>query len=199
MIVDAGTQRFEVRITSNEQKNAFVRFRYEPPASTAGNWTGFLAEVSYSTRTVCRFCNFSTGLGLNPFFHCDVPARFLIDFAVVSTFSQAQNLNGIWKGKLVMELGGCFPVYNIELQITINGTRITGNSYHYSDTSNYVKEVFEGVFDSTTRSMTIEEQRVATFTFRTGLHPLYQKYVCSPSTPTERNISPGFLDRKDHG
>lgn len=37
MIVDAGTQRFEVRITSNEQKNALVRFRYEPPASTAGN------------------------------------------------------------------------------------------------------------------------------------------------------------------
>lgn len=31
MIVDAGTQRFEVRITSTEQKNAMVKFRYVKP------------------------------------------------------------------------------------------------------------------------------------------------------------------------
>jgi hypothetical protein len=31
MVVDAGEQRFNVRITSNEQKNALVRFRYERP------------------------------------------------------------------------------------------------------------------------------------------------------------------------
>ncbi len=31
MIVEAGEQRFEVRITSTEQKNAVVRFRYEKP------------------------------------------------------------------------------------------------------------------------------------------------------------------------
>ncbi len=31
MIVEAGTQRFEVRITSTEQKNAVVRFRYQKP------------------------------------------------------------------------------------------------------------------------------------------------------------------------
>ncbi|MBK7289467.1 MAG: hypothetical protein IPI78_03995 [Chitinophagaceae bacterium] len=31
MIVEAGEQRFEVRITSTEQKNAVVRFRYQKP------------------------------------------------------------------------------------------------------------------------------------------------------------------------
>jgi hypothetical protein len=31
MIVESGEQRFEVRITSTEQKNALVRFRYEKP------------------------------------------------------------------------------------------------------------------------------------------------------------------------
>ena len=31
MVVEAGDQRFEVRITSTEQKNAVVRFRYEKP------------------------------------------------------------------------------------------------------------------------------------------------------------------------
>ena len=31
MVVEAGEQRFEVRITSTEQKNAVVRFRYRKP------------------------------------------------------------------------------------------------------------------------------------------------------------------------
>jgi hypothetical protein len=31
MIVEAGDQRFDVRITSTEQKNALVRFRYQKP------------------------------------------------------------------------------------------------------------------------------------------------------------------------
>ena len=31
MIVEAGDQRFEVRITSSEQKNAVVRFKYQKP------------------------------------------------------------------------------------------------------------------------------------------------------------------------
>jgi hypothetical protein len=32
MIVEAGDQRFDVRITSTAQKNALVRFKYQPPA-----------------------------------------------------------------------------------------------------------------------------------------------------------------------
>jgi hypothetical protein len=31
MIVEAGNQRFDVRITSTEQKNAVVRFKYQKP------------------------------------------------------------------------------------------------------------------------------------------------------------------------
>ncbi|MGZ8559385.1 MAG: hypothetical protein ACXWWC_13665, partial [Chitinophagaceae bacterium] len=46
---------------------------------------------------------------------------------------QAQDINGFWKGRLVMEPGGCFPVYNIEFQLQIEGVKIRGNSYHYSD------------------------------------------------------------------
>ena len=56
----------------------------------------------------------------------------------------AQDIGGIWKGTLTQGPGGCFPVYNIELQIKIEGTRISGVSYHYSDLTNYVKEDFEG-------------------------------------------------------
>jgi hypothetical protein len=90
--------------------------------------------------------------------------------------SSAQNINGIWKGKLVMEPGGCFPVYNIELQIQIVGTKITGSSYHYSDTSNYVKEAFDGLYDSVAKSMIIEELRVATFHIPADCIPCIKKY-----------------------
>ena len=94
-------------------------------------------------------------------------------------FANAQNINGIWKGKLVMEPGGCFPVYNMELQIQINGTRITGTSYHYSDTTNYVKEVFEGLFDSVAMNMIIEELNVATFRIPADCIPCIKKYSLS--------------------
>jgi hypothetical protein len=91
-------------------------------------------------------------------------------------FTSAQNVNGIWKGKLVMEPGGCFPVYNIELQIKIDGSKITGNSYHYSDTTNFVKEVFEGLYDSTAKSMLIDEKNVATFRIPADCIPCIKKY-----------------------
>jgi hypothetical protein len=95
---------------------------------------------------------------------------------LISFCACAQNMSGIWKGKLVMEPGGCFPVYNIELQIDIAGNKIVGTSYHYSDTSNYVREVFEGMYDSAAKSMVIEEQKVATFRIPPDCIPCIKKY-----------------------
>jgi len=107
--------------------------------------------------------------------------RFLISTAVLlSSFcASSQNINGIWKGKLVMEPGGCFPVYNIELQIQINSGKIVGTSYHYSDTTNYVREVFEGVYDSTAKSMILDEQKVATFHIPPDCIPCIKRYSLS--------------------
>src|SRR5690606_39049885 len=79
-------------------------------------------------------------------------------------FTLAQSIDGYWKGRLVMEPGGCFPVYNIEFQVQVlNGNRITGTSYHYSDTSNYVKEEFEGNFDREQNKIQIQEMKVSVF------------------------------------
>lgn len=75
-----------------------------------------------------------------------------------------------------MEPGGCFPVYNIELQLQIGGTRITGTSYHYSDTTNYVKEVFGGVYDSVTKSLSLEELQVSVFHIPADCIPCIKKY-----------------------
>jgi hypothetical protein len=100
-----------------------------------------------------------------------------IAFLLFSFCATSQNINGIWKGKLVMEPGGCFPVYNMELQIQLNGIKIVGTSYHYSDTTNYVREVFEGVYDSVAKNMILEEQKVATFHIPADCIPCIKKYA----------------------
>ncbi len=104
--------------------------------------------------------------------------RTLSLFAFLLFFSglSAQGINGYWKGRLVMEPGGCFPVYNIEFQLQIAGTKISGSSYHYSDTSNYVKEEFEGVYDTTNKSMVIKEQKVSIFHIPPDCIPCIKEY-----------------------
>lgn len=92
------------------------------------------------------------------------------------SFVAAQDISGIWKGKLVMEPGGCFPVYNIELQLTVTGTRISGVSYHYSDTTNYVRETFEGNFRSDSNRITINEIGVTSFRIPADCVPCIKKY-----------------------
>lgn len=75
-----------------------------------------------------------------------------------------------------MEPGGCFPVYNIEFQLQVESNRIRGNSYHYSDTTNYVKEEFEGVYDSTNKAISIEEHKVSVFRIPPDCIPCIKKY-----------------------
>jgi hypothetical protein len=77
-------------------------------------------------------------------------------------FAIAQSVSGFWKGTLDM-VGGCFAVNNIELQITINGHEISGNSYHYFDINNYVKKKFTGSYDSALKKIYLQEAIVTTY------------------------------------
>jgi len=90
---------------------------------------------------------------------------------------QAQDINGIWKGKLVMAPGACFPVYNIELQIQVAGTKITGTAYHFSDSLNYVKENFEGYHKKDSNIISIQESGIITFRIREDCVPCIKKYT----------------------
>lgn len=94
-------------------------------------------------------------------------------------FANAQDINGIWKGQLVMEPGGCFPVYNMELQISATGSRIKGFSYHYSDTSNYVRESFEGTYSKDSNTIAIGEIGVTTFHIPADCTPCIKNYSLS--------------------
>jgi hypothetical protein len=103
---------------------------------------------------------------------------FLIPvFLLVTAFTKAQDINGIWKGRLVMEPGGCFVVYNIELQLQVAGTKITGISYHFSDTTNFVKENFEGSYQRDSNNVSINEIGVTTFRVPGDCIPCIKRYL----------------------
>lgn len=93
----------------------------------------------------------------------------------------AQELSGIWKGTLTQGPGGCFPVYHIELQIQIDGSRISGVSYHYSDVTNYVKEEFDGIFNPERNALQINEMKVITFKVPSDCIPCIKQYLLAYS------------------
>jgi len=85
----------------------------------------------------------------------------LLLLLTVSSF--AQELNGVWKGTLTQQPGGCFPVYNVELQVNISNNEVNGICYHYSDFTNYVKKNYNGFYNASTKTINIQERRVMTF------------------------------------
>jgi hypothetical protein len=91
----------------------------------------------------------------------------------------AQDINGIWKGKLVMAPGGCFPVYNIELQIKNSGATITGSAYHFSDSANYVRENFQGTYKKDSNLISIQENGIITFRIKEDCVPCVKNYSLS--------------------
>jgi hypothetical protein len=94
---------------------------------------------------------------------------------LLSQCISAQNINGFWKGTLTMA-GGCFPINNIELQITNSGTEVTGDSYHYMDIDNYVKKNFKGSYNPDEKKIVIQEEEVTTFKIRPECRVCIKKY-----------------------
>ena len=82
----------------------------------------------------------------------------------------AQNLGGFWKGTFTMN--GCFSVNNIELQMTITGETVTGDSYHYLDVNNYVKKKIIGDYNPSSKKLTLQEDLVTTY------HIPYHCVIC---------------------
>ena len=87
----------------------------------------------------------------------------LLIFLLSCICVHGQNLNGIWKGSLTQQPGGCFAVYNVELQINSKDGKASGFCYHYSDLSNYVKKDYTGIFNASTKTINIQEEKVLTF------------------------------------
>ena len=88
--------------------------------------------------------------------------RFIIAilFLLTSSVLSAQDLNGIWRGKLTPKDGGCFPVYYLELQISSINNILSGNAYDYYDKSRFVRLDFNGRFNASTKRLVLIEDKV---------------------------------------
>jgi hypothetical protein len=87
---------------------------------------------------------------------------FILILCLTCSYGIAQSVNGFWKGTLTMT-SGCFPVNNIELQISLTGNEMNGASYHYLDINYYVKKNFRGTYNSDQKRLFIREGAVTTF------------------------------------
>jgi len=101
-----------------------------------------------------------------------------------------QSLNGTWRGKLTQGPGGCFPVYFIEMQVRVEGLKVYGSSYHFSDVTNFVKENFEGVYDSKSKSLTIQETGPTMFHVPADCIPCIKHYTLAlTQTKDSQNLA----------
>ena len=109
---------------------------------------------------------------------------------LLSAHAFSQELNGIWKGTLTQQPGGCFPVYNVELQVSIASGQVNGFCYHYSDFTNYVKKDYNGVYNAATKTINIQEQKVMTFHIPQDCTPCIRYFTLSYSkTGNEETLS----------
>ncbi len=126
-------------------------------------------------------------------YYFPIVKQFLVIFFLILFFqvkSYAQELNGIWKGTLTQQPGGCFPVYNVELQVNINNNQVAGFCYHYSDLSNYVKKNYTGLYNAVTKTINIQEQKVMTFHIPLDCTPCIRYFALAYSkTGTEELLS----------
>jgi hypothetical protein len=58
---------------------------------------------------------------------------------------------------------GCFATNNLELQLTVKGTSVTGSSYQYSDINNYIKKKLQGTYDPALKRLTLQETHLLTY------------------------------------
>jgi len=61
----------------------------------------------------------------------------------------------------------------------VAGTRIIGTAYHFSDSLNYVRENFEGVYKRDSNIISIQETGIITFKIKEDCVPCVKKYALS--------------------
>jgi len=118
-------------------------------------------------------------------------ASLLLIVIITSLSTASQNLNGVWRGTLTQGPGGCFRIYNIELNIKTTGVNISGASYHYSDVTNYVKEDFGGIYNSADKKLSINELKVLTFHVPPDCIPCIKQYTLAYEKQDNKEVLTG--------
>lgn len=85
----------------------------------------------------------------------------LIAVLLFGLAGRAQEIKGFWKGTLDMR-SSCFPVNHIELQLEVDGSAVTGYSYHYQDIDYYVKKTVRGTYNAGSKQLYLSEGLITT-------------------------------------
>jgi len=100
----------------------------------------------------------------------------LAALCLISFHARSEDLNGIWKGTLSQEPGGCYPQYFIELQISFSDNQITGKVYDYYDTSRFIKLSFSGKYNPETHRMVLIENKILQYSIPADCVPCIKTY-----------------------
>jgi hypothetical protein len=95
---------------------------------------------------------------------------------LVAVVPQAQDLAGVWKGRLSQEPGGCFPEYFLELNIVQKNGQLSGISYDYYDTSIYIKQNFTGSFQPSAQKLMLRDIGIIRFKIPPHCVPCIKTY-----------------------
>jgi hypothetical protein len=128
--------------------------------------------------------------------------NLLLTVLMLSAFiAGAQDLNGIWRGTLVQAPGGCYPQYNIELQINyiLTANTLSGKSYDYRDTSKFVKLDFIGRYNGNTKRMVIIENDLMENHVPEACVPCIKTYDLSWSKSGNEEILSGECKGREFG
>ncbi len=134
--------------------------------------------------------NFLTWINQNNYFPV-VKWQLTTFLILLHAVAFSQQLNGVWKGTLTQQAGGCFPVYNVELQVNIINNKVAGFCYHYSDVLNYVKKNYNGYYNAATRTIDIQEERVTTFHIPADCTPCIRYFSLAYSNTGNKEILSG--------
>jgi hypothetical protein len=96
-----------------------------------------------------------------------------------SSLVQSQDINGVWKGRLVMAPSGCFPIYNLEFDLIEKQGIITGTALHFSDSLNYIKKNIRGTYLKDSNRIKLQEIAISSFRIREDCVPCIKTYTLS--------------------
>lgn len=100
----------------------------------------------------------------------------LVSLLCFSSLVQSQDINGIWKGRLVMAPSGCFPIYNLEFDLTEKQGIVLGTAWHFSDSLNYIKKNIRGTYQKDSNRIILQEVSITSFRIREDCVPCMKTY-----------------------
>ena len=141
-------------------------------------------------RVIDHLYNFLYRINQNNYFPI-VKWQLTTLFVLLHAVAFSQQLNGVWKGTLTQQAGGCFPVYNVELQVNSINNKVAGFCYHYSDVLNYVKKNYNGFYNAATKTIDIQEEKVTTFHIPSDCTPCIRYFSLAYSSSGNKEILSG--------